>query len=43
MGHESIDTTTRFYGHLYPEHLHAAVEGVFSNDSADRVRTESPR
>ena len=31
MGHESIDTTTRFYGHLYPEHLHAAVEGVFGH------------
>ena len=29
MGHESVETTNRYYGHLYPDKLHAAVEGVF--------------
>lgn len=28
MGHESIDTTLRFYGHLDPNRLHSAIEGV---------------
>lgn len=29
MGHESFETTTRFYGHLYQDKLQEAVEGVF--------------
>lgn len=31
MGHGSINTTLRFYGHLYPDAKHAAVERVFGN------------
>ncbi len=29
MGHSSVTTTQKCYGHLYPEALHAAVEKVF--------------
>ena len=29
MSHESMQTTNRYYGHLNPEALHDAVEGVF--------------
>ena len=31
MGHDALDTTIRFYGHLYPDAKHAAVERVFGS------------